>query len=305
MLRVLCDMASISTYDIWRHGLANVTTLADAAEAGDESPRRRRLLSMAKEMLASCPLAVNDQPPSVGLNQRWMLLTDCAAAYLDLRRDHNLRGDAAMTKEQQRVIRDALTIAVALEPGNLNNKTKHIKRLREAFGIDWFGNIDDNLLPDLILSYRKIFEHCTESWWMTQGGTRRQPTLAVRQRQRRLRKRKTSANDVAGSTAWSGYEVAEIESTELTEYVSERNLTRTSAAKVGEGSEYVDWMLQVLPAEPTNTAWVDTVRFEDAGGLGITCLPRLLEQMSAPGPDEVPMPHRLCCEWLGDPPWSL
>ena len=321
-------MASVSIYDIWRHGLAAVTTLAEAAEAGDESPRRRRLLSMAKEMLASCPLGVDDQPPSVGLNQRWMLLTDCAAGYLDLRRDHSLRGDAAMTKEQQRVIRDALTIAVALEPGNLNNKAKHINGLREAFGIDWFGNVDNNLLPDLILSYRKIFEHCSGSWWRTKGGTRRHPALAVRKRKRRLRKRKDSANDVAQTADSTGYEVAEMESPEFAEYVSDWNYASTSAAELGEGAEYSDWVLQVLAAGLENTTWLDTVRLEDAGRLdasclheirdhgserlGITSLPpsedhqsRLLEHTSAPGPDEVPMPLRLCCEWLGDPPWSL
>ena len=172
-------MASVSIYDIWRHGLAAVTTLAEAAEAGDESPRRRRLLSMAKEM------------------------QDCA-----------------------------------------------------------------------------------------------------------------------------GYEAPEMESPEIAEYVSDWYYASTSAAELGEGAEYGDWVLQVLAAGLENTTWLDTVRLEDAGRLdasclhdirdhgserlGITSLPpsedhksRLLEHTSAPGPDEVPMPQRLCCEWLGDPPWSL
>ena len=321
-------MAYVSIYDIWRRGLATVTTLAEAAEAGDESPRRRRLLSMAKEMLASCPLGDDDQPPSVELNQRWMLLTDCAAGYLNLRRDYSLRGDAAITKEQQRVIRDALTIAVALEPGNLNNKAKHISRLREAFGIDWFGNVDNNLLPDLMLSYRKIFEHCPGSWWRTQGGSRRHPALAVRKRKRRLRERKESANDGGQTADCTGYEVAEMESPEFAEYVSDWYYVSTSAAELGEGAEYGDWVLQVLAAGLENTTWLDPDRLEDAGRLdasclheirdngserlGITSLPpsedhqsRFLEHTSAPGPDEVPMPQRLCCEWLGDPPWSL
>ena len=282
-------MASVSIYDIWRHGLASVTTLAEAAEAGDESPRRRRLLSMAKEMLASCPLGVDDR---AGMNKRWMLLTDCAAGYLDLRCDPSLRGDAAMAKEQQRVIRDALTIAVALEPGNLNNKAKHINRLQEAFGIDWFGDVDKNLLPDLIHSYRKIFEHCSESWWQTQGGSRRPQPPAVRKR-KRARRRKESANDVAETADSTGYDVAEVESSEFAEYVSDWNYA---------------WWLDAY------AWWLDASCLHDHGSewLGSTPLPppedqqsRLPEHTPAPEPDEVPMPQRLCCEWLGDPPWSL
>ena len=142
---VATGMVSASVTEIWRHGLASLTALAETVETDDKNLRIQDLLRMATSMLLA------RAPNSMKSGDRAALIDNVAAGYLKFRLDPTLREDVAMVS--CRVIRDALSIAVALEKPDTLSRTEHMKRLREAFP-RLPADKDELVLLELILSYR-------------------------------------------------------------------------------------------------------------------------------------------------------
>ena len=140
-------------------------------------------MRIAKTMLLACSLKMDGTQPQTIKSDNAALIDNVAARYLKFRLDRTLREDDAMLS--CRVVRDALNIAVAFE-SDFTSKTKHMKRLREAFPVGHVQDKDELVLPELTLSYRRIFANCSESWWPTEGTAARR---AAQNRERAKRKK--------------------------------------------------------------------------------------------------------------------
>ena len=68
------------------------------------------------------------------------------------------------------------------------------------------------MFPELLLSYRRVFANCSESWWPTEGTeARKAAQKVVRKRKRKPRKVSDSADDIAEATGATCYDQQEVE----------------------------------------------------------------------------------------------
>ena len=227
-------MANVSVFEVWQHGLnsvqglhflvvAGLTELVETLETRENDLRVEYLLRTTQTMLLACSPKVNDnEVQPMESDKRARTIDNVAAEYLKFRLNPTLREDDAM--HCCRVVRDALNIAVAIESG-LRSKAKHMKRLHESFPVDEVQDKDELVFPELLLSYRRVFGNCSESWWSTEGTEARKAartegttTRRIAQKAARKRKRKAkgskSADDIAEATGATCYDQQEVETLE-------------------------------------------------------------------------------------------
>ena len=81
-------MASVSTTEIWKHGLDELTALAETVETNENNLQVQNLLRMATTMLLACsPKVGGNQLQSMESDERAALIDKVAAGYLKFRLD--------------------------------------------------------------------------------------------------------------------------------------------------------------------------------------------------------------------------